>query len=129
MITVYFDGKCSSCSSEIQGYKNLAPSETFVWNDVANNPALLDKSGINLEDALKRLHVRDENGKWHVGVAAFILIWQQLPSLKWQIYAYFLELPVMFQIATYGYSKLADYRFSKLAHCQIAANFGNDTQV
>ena len=129
MINVYFDGKCSSCSKEIQEYKNLAPSKTFEWHDVANNPTLLDQSNIDLVDALKRLHVRDKNGRWHVGVSAFILIWQQLPTLKWKLYAQLLKLPLMFQIATYCYNKLADYRFSKLSHCQILAKVTKETKT
>ena len=129
MIIVYFDGKCSSCSKETQVYKNLAPSKTFEWHDVANDPALLNQSEIDLIDALKRLHVRDKNGKWHVGLAAFILIWQQLPTLKWKLYAHLLKLPLIFQIATYGYNKIADYRFSKLSHCQVVANFSNQTKT
>ncbi len=129
MITVYFDGKCSSCSKEIQGYKDLAPSNTFLWNDVANDPSLIKQSGVSLEDALKRLHARDKNGKWYVGVAAFILIWQQLPHLKWQMYAYLLKLPLMFHIATLGYNKLADHRFSKLPHCRIGTNFDNKAKT
>tara|TARA_B100000575_G_C23047070_1_gene602709 strand:- start:311 stop:694 length:384 start_codon:yes stop_codon:yes gene_type:complete len=126
MINVYFDGKCGSCSREIRVYRDLAPSKTFVWNDIANDPTLLDSSGIDLENALRRLHVRDKHGKLYVGVAAFILIWQQLPRLKWQIYAFVLKLPLMLQIASYSYNKLADYRFSKLSHCQIVSNVVNE---
>ena len=66
VITIYFDGKCSSCSEGIRGYKNLALSETFLWKDVANDPSLLEQSGINLGDFLRRLHVRDINGNLHV---------------------------------------------------------------
>lgn len=129
VITVYFDGKCSSCSEEIQAYKNLAPSKTFLWKDVANDPSLIEQSGINLEDALRRLHVRDKNGNLHIGVSAFILIWQHLPRLKWQTYAYLLKLPVLFHLATFGYNKMSDYRFSRLSHCQIVANFGDKTEI
>ena len=129
VITVYFDGKCSSCSEEIQAYKNLAPSKTFLWKDVANDPSLIEQSGINLEDALRRLHVRDKNGNLHIGVSAFILIWQHLPRLKWQTYAYLLKLPVLFHVATFGYNKMSDYRFSRLSHCQVVANFGDKTKI
>ena len=128
-MTVNFDGKCSSCSGEGRSYKNLAPSKTFIWKDVANDPSLSEQSGINLEGALRRLHVRDKNGNLHVGSSAFILIWQHLPSLKWQTYAYLLKLPVLFHLATFGYNKMSDYRFSKLSHCQIVANFGDKTEA
>ncbi len=129
MIIMYFDGKCSSCSDEIRGHKNSAPYKTFLWKDVANDPSLLEQSGINLGDFLRRLHVRDINGNLHVGASAFGLIWQHLPRLKWHTYAYIFELPVLFHLATFGYNKMSDYRFSKLSYCQILANVRDKTET
>jgi predicted DCC family thiol-disulfide oxidoreductase YuxK len=120
MITVYYDGKCGMCSKEIRHYKQLARPDIFIWHDVATDPSLIEPLGVPLVDALRRLHARDAEGNWHIGVAAFILIWRHLGRLKWSSMAWFLKLPLMFQIATFAYNKLSDHRFANLAHCQMA---------
>ena len=97
--------------------------------DVANDPSLVEQLGVNLEDALRKLHVRDKDGNLHVGVSAFILIWSNLQRTRWRFYAYLLEFPLLFYVATIGYKKIADYRFSKLSHCQIAANIVGKTKT
>ena len=96
---------------------------------MVNDPSLLEQSGINLGDFLRRLHVRDINGNLHVRASAFGLIWQHIPRLKWQTYAYILELPVLFHLATFGYIKMFDYRSAKLSYCQIVANVGDKTET
>ena len=71
MITVFFDGKCGLCSKEILHYAKLAHPNTFAWQDVANEPNLIEVLGVSQEAALRRLHARDVDGRWHIGVAAF----------------------------------------------------------
>ena len=122
MITVFFDGKCGLCNKEIQHYKKLAHSNTFTWHDVANEPNLILALGVSREAALRRLHARDVDGRWHIGVAAFILIWRQLPQYRWYVLARILELPLLYQISQFLYGKFADYRFSRLAHCKVTAD-------
>ena len=63
-------------------------------------------------------HVRDAAGNWHIGAAAFLVIWQQLRY--WRFLAVLVGLPIIRQIAAMVYNRFADYRFAKLAHCQIA---------
>ena len=47
-----------------------------------------------------------------------LVIWQQLRY--WRFLAVLVGLPIIRQIAAMVYSRFADYRFAKLAHCQIA---------
>ena len=118
MIEVFFDGKCGLCSKEIAYYQKIAPSGIFAWMDIATDASPLATHQISQADALRHLHVRDAAGDWHIGAAAFLIIWQQLRY--WRFLAVLVGLPIIRHIAAMVYNRFADYRFAKLAHCQIA---------
>ena len=118
MIEVFFDGKCGLCSKEIAYYQSIAPSGIFAWMDIATDASPLAALQISQADALRHLHVRDASGDWHIGAAAFLVIWQQLRY--WRFLAVLVGLPIIRHIAAMVYNRFADYRFAKLAHCQIA---------
>ena len=119
MIDVLYDGKCGLCSKEIAYYRRVAPGGVFNWLDIATDPRPLAVFGLSQPQALRRLHVRDAEGQWHVGVAAFILIWRYLP--RWRFLAVILSIPGVREVADGLYNRFADYRFARLTHCQIAA--------
>ena len=119
MIRVYYDGKCGLCSKEINHYRDIAKGGDFSWVDIASDPSPLITLSVTQPDALRRLHAQDIDGKLHIGVAAFILIWQNLPYVRWTALAWFVKLPLIFQIIEFLYGRFADYRFSKLPHCKI----------
>lgn len=118
MITVFYDGKCGLCSKEINHYRKVAPGGVFIWQDITESDVELVKEGVSLAEGLKYLHAKDADGKLHVGVDAFILIWKQLK--RWRVLAVFVSLPMIRQIADFIYKKFAAWRFKRLAHCQIA---------
>ena len=89
--------------------------------------SLLEHSGINSEDALRRLHVRDKNGNLHMVLSIYFNM-EQFPRLKWQTYAYLLKALVLFHFATFGYKKF-QIVFSKLSNCQITANIIGKTKT
>jgi predicted DCC family thiol-disulfide oxidoreductase YuxK len=119
MLTVYYDGKCGLCRREIEYYKRVGPADRFVWLDIATDPASLADLDISQADALRRLHARDASGVVYVGVAAFIAIWQGLNY--WRYLAMIVNLPFLKPLAAFTYDRFADYRFSRLTHCQLAA--------
>ncbi len=119
MLTVYYDGKCGLCRREIEYYKRVAPVDRFVWLDIATDPASLADLNISQSDALRRLHARDSSGAIFVGVNAFIAIWQGLNY--WRYLAMIVNIPLLQPLAAFAYDRFADYRFSRLTHCQIAA--------
>ena len=119
MLTVYYDGKCGLCRREIEYYKRVAPPGVFLWQDIANDPASLADLDVSQADALRRLHARDAAGTVYVGVAAFIAIWQGLNY--WKYLALIFKLPLLKTIASVVYDRFADYRFSRLTHCQLAS--------
>ena len=119
MLTVFYDGKCGLCRREIEYYKRVAPPGGFLWQDIANDPASLTDLDVSQADALRRLHARDAAGTVYVGVAAFIAIWQGLNY--WKYLALIFKLPLLKAIASVVYDRFADYRFSRLTHCQLAS--------
>jgi predicted DCC family thiol-disulfide oxidoreductase YuxK len=122
MLTVYYDGKCGLCRREIEYYKNIAPADSFVWLDIANDPTSLAEFHLSQADALRRLHAHDASGVMHVGVAAFVAIWQRLAY--WRYLALLMKLPLVLPLATIIYNRFADHRFARLSHCQLALMAG-----
>ncbi len=116
MITVFYDGKCGLCSKEINRYKKIAPEGVFNWQDITRSTAALKKEGIMPSDGLRLLHAKDDRGKLHVGVDAFVLIWLQLA--RWKVLAQLVSLPIIRQAADALYRAFADWRFARLPHCQ-----------
>ena len=119
MLTVYYDGKCGLCRREIEYYKRVAPPNRFLWQDIANDPSSLADLGVSQSDALRRLHARDAAGTVYVGATAFIAIWQYLNY--WRYLALICKLPLLKALASFVYDRFADYRFSRLTHCQLAS--------
>ena len=118
MITVFYDGKCGLCSKEINHYRKIAPKGIFDWQDITESDEKLKIEGISLPEGLKILHAKDNDGKIHLGVKAFILIWKQLKW--WNLLAKFISLPIIFQITNFVYLRFANWRFKRLAHCKIS---------
>ena len=118
MITVFYDGKCGLCRREIEHYKLISPEGVFEWMDITIDPAIMQKLNISYADGLKLLHAQDSQGKLHVGVDAFVLIWRQIP--RWRILAKIVSFPIVWPVANVAYRRFAAWRFNRLAHCQIA---------
>jgi predicted DCC family thiol-disulfide oxidoreductase YuxK len=118
MISVFYDGKCGLCRREIEHYKRIAPACVFEWVDITVDASPIKRLGIAYALGLKLLHAQDSQGKLHVGVDAFLLIWKQIP--RWRILAIIVATPYIRPIANYAYHAFAAWRFKRLSHCQIA---------
>lgn len=118
MIKVFYDGKCGLCRREIEHYKRIAPIGVFDWVDITVDASSLERLGIAYCDGLKRLHTQDAQGKLHIGVNAFILIWRQIP--RWRVLASIVSSSFIRPAAEIAYKAFAAWRFNRLAHCKIA---------
>ena len=116
---VFYDGKCGLCSKEINYYKKIAPKNIFEWHDIASNPNVLKDIRVSQYDALMYLHAMDQKSNLKIGVDAFILIWDKLKY--WKILSILVRIPIIYSIAKSMYKLFANYRFKKLAHCQMAS--------
>lgn len=79
----YYNGACPVCRFEIEHYKDGPDGDRVRWLDLAAEPEALAGFGIDRAGARRRLHVLDETGQLHVGIDAFMLIWQRMPRYRW----------------------------------------------
>ena len=79
----YYNGACPVCRFEIEHYKAGADGDRVRWLDLASEPEALARFGIDRAGARRRLHVLDEDGRLHIGIDAFVLIWQVMPRYRW----------------------------------------------
>jgi predicted DCC family thiol-disulfide oxidoreductase YuxK len=81
-LTVYYDGLCRLCSTEINHYKKQAGAETFRFVDITDPSFVAATEGVDPVQVHKIMHVRNANGELKTKVDAFIAIWEQLPKYK-----------------------------------------------
>jgi predicted DCC family thiol-disulfide oxidoreductase YuxK len=111
-VTVFYDGRCGLCSREISFYQRVEGGDTIDWQDVTQAKNDLSQYGITRVEGLKQLHAITDKGQMHIGVDAFILIWQQLPSWHWL--ATFMSWPWVNPMANFVYKVFARWRFNRL---------------
>lgn len=127
MITVWYDGQCGLCSREINHYRKLVTSTPFHWQDLSTTIAGLDRHQVSLPEALMALHAEDHDGKLHIGMDAFILIWRQFKG--WALLARIAALPGIHQLSKRLYAAFARRRFAQLAHCQLALKSAEENRL
>lgn len=115
-ISVFYDGKCGLCRREIDYYKRIAVSGVFEWVDITVTPEPFTALGFHVSEGLRALHVRDAQKKIHVGIDAFIVIWQAMRY--WKLLAVFVRLPVVYPLACFLYHHFAAWRFKRLGYDQ-----------
>lgn len=82
-LTVYFDGACPLCSTEIRTYRNCRGGDAIDWVDISNSSGGDVAPGLSHEAALRRFHVRRPDGSISSGGAAFAELWAALPAFAW----------------------------------------------
>lgn len=97
---VAFDGGCPACRREIGHYRRLRPLVPLRFVDATHEPLPADAPP--REALLARLHVRDAQGRWLSGAAAFVGLWQQLPGWRWA--AQLTRLPGLLPLMEWTYS-------------------------
>ncbi len=84
-LTVFFNGACPICRREIAHYRRLAKQNAapLAWCDLANDATALAARGVGGDEAVRRLHAIDSDGRLLVGLDAFTAIWERLPRWAW----------------------------------------------
>jgi predicted DCC family thiol-disulfide oxidoreductase YuxK len=79
--TVYYNGACPICSTEINHYMKLdrRNGAHLEFVDIAGYETVCP---FDRTEMLKRLHVVDASGNKHVGVDAFIELWSHMPYYR-----------------------------------------------
>jgi predicted DCC family thiol-disulfide oxidoreductase YuxK len=80
--TVYFDGACALCNTEILYYRRQKGSEALRFVDVSAEGGI-ESNDLTRAEALKRFHIRTPDGRLVSGAAAFVAIWHLLPGWSW----------------------------------------------
>ena len=94
-ITVFYDGACPVCVRDRRWYEKLeGQTEASVeWLDITGRDEQLREQGIDPNQALRELHVKDSQGQVHREMAAYILLMARVPLLK--PIAWLIGLPVI----------------------------------
>jgi predicted DCC family thiol-disulfide oxidoreductase YuxK len=82
-LTVYFDGSCPLCRSEIGIYRTCAGADRVAFVDVAAADSGEVARGLDKTAALARFYVQTADGQLHSGAAGFTQLWLTLPGWRW----------------------------------------------
>jgi demethoxyubiquinone hydroxylase (CLK1/Coq7/Cat5 family) len=88
-LTVFYDGGCPLCRSEIAFYRKRAGAEHVRWLDISDPQTPLPQEAWTGApapsrcDLMARFHVRDAEGHYHSGAAGFAALWRALPQFRW----------------------------------------------
>ena len=94
-ITVFYDGACPVCVRDRRWYEKLEgqTEASGEWLDITGRDEQLREQGIDPNQALRELHVKDSQGQVHREMAAYILLMARVPLLK--PIAWLIGLPVI----------------------------------
>ena len=102
---VLYNASCPICSREVDQYAKMSAKEGLpITYDDATDPAKLADWSITAEDAARRFHVR-KDGLIYGGIPAFIVLWQDIPQMRWM--ARLIQLPGVFWLANKAYDHVA----------------------
>lgn len=80
--TVYFDGSCPLCRTEIAYYRGQDTACRLAFIDVSNSVSPTPP-GVTKTEVMQRFHVECADGSVISGAAAFTTIWGLLPRWRW----------------------------------------------
>ncbi len=81
-LTVFYDGSCPLCASEIDLYNRADCRQALRFVDVSSENFTGDAQ-ITQAQALARFHIRLPDGQQLSGARGFIEVWRLLPSWNW----------------------------------------------
>jgi len=108
-ITIFYDGACGVCASEMKHYMSIADGKVRFVNIAAVEFNAYDYGKSN-EDFQRALHALDSQGVFYTGVDAFRKLWDTLPSPLYPFLSSFLGLPLINFASRCGYSLFSRYR-------------------
>ena len=82
-LSIFYDGSCKLCSTEIGLYRKISRPGSLDFIDASDLNFNAEYPGINRDSALRVLHARSATGKLYSGADAFIAIWSRTPGLDW----------------------------------------------
>ena len=80
--TVYYDGSCPLCATEIRHYRDQDSEQELAFVDVSEAGAVLPPD-LSQQQAMARFHVMSRDGRLIDGARAFAEVWASLPKWRW----------------------------------------------
>ncbi|WP_281290987.1 thiol-disulfide oxidoreductase DCC family protein [Thiohalocapsa marina] len=71
----------------------------------------LEQAGLDFDTAMRRIHVREADGRLVSGVPAFVVIWRRLPAYR--LLAGGVERLGLTRPLEWGYARFAERRYRK----------------
>jgi len=106
---LFYDGRCPVCAREIAFYKRLDSRHEIDWRDIFQSTELLSEYDISFEQAMRLLHLIDEQGRMQTGAYAFVVVWRHMPGFRW--IATVIERLRLLPLLDYGYRIVARRRY------------------
>ena len=115
-LTLYYDDSCRLCRAEMAAMKRLDRHDRLRLVDCSTpgfEDAACSTASIPVAALMRRLHARDADGVWRVGIPAFVVAYAAIDAVP---VARFLAVPGRRSWLERAYGWLADHRqgFSKL---------------
>ena len=112
-VEVYYNSACPVCKAGISAQQGKMSACNVQWKDVHSESEARKELPVELEKVRERLHVRDKDGRWQVGIDAFIALWSKSPTQKWK--ARLLSLAIIRPVARLAYNVFARvlYRWNR----------------
>ena len=98
-----YNADCPVCNSEMCHYEAYAKARDLPIEIVDLNKTDLSEWGVGEDRATRLLHVMHD-GKIHVGLAAFLVLWDQMP--RYRFMARIARIPGLYQILDWGYEHI-----------------------
>lgn len=108
-LTIFYDGACGVCSSEISHYRTIA-DQRICFVDIAGADFDAGVYGKTTAEFQAQLHARDADGRFFTGVDAFRQLWDALPSPFYPLLSSIVGLPGIHLAARTGYALFARFR-------------------
>ncbi|WP_081181326.1 DUF393 domain-containing protein [Colwellia sp. PAMC 21821] len=111
-LKVYYDAACPLCRRERQRYESWQKTaEGVAWLDVNTHHQHLLARGVVPLQAILSLHVEDEAGQFHEGIAAYVLLMRRVPRLR--PLAWVINLPYLKPVLTRVYQFMVRRRLTR----------------
>ena len=79
-ITVFYDGSCVVCSTEMEHYRHKDREGRLLLVDISATDFTAEQYNMDLQAFMYELHVIDQAGVVYAGIDAFRAIWQAFPA-------------------------------------------------
>jgi predicted DCC family thiol-disulfide oxidoreductase YuxK len=110
-ITVFYDGACIVCSTEIEQYRRQDRVGRLTLVDISTTEFKPERYGISLQEFMFELHVIDNEGTVFKGIEGFWAIWQAFPaSTLYGLLGTIITMPLVNPLARLAYRGFARIR-------------------